>query len=113
MSSSTSTGNSNNQSNTPRSNIGLLIAAILALLTAIIIAIFTGNTSTADLFGLRRLLGGGFTGFSSRIAPLRHLQSTPTAPALSGSLAAKDAVRANMRTPIYFLSHGGVCIIFS
>lgn len=109
MSSSAPTGNNSNHSNTPRSNIGLLIAAILALLGAIVIAIFTGNTPTADLFGLRRLLGGGFTGSPPRIAPLRHFQSTPTASALSGSLVANDEVRAKMRTPVYFLSHGGVC----
>lgn len=104
-----SSDNVNNQTSPPRSKTTVLIASVLVLLAAITVAIFIEDTSTDGLFGLRRLFGGGIAGPSSRAPPLRHHQTSPTS-ALSGSFAARDEVRANMRTPIYFLSHGGVCV---
>lgn len=84
-------------------SIPILLASIVALLAAITIAVFFGNEDTAGLFGLRRIFGGGVA--SSRPSSILR-QASPAVQGFSSSALATDEVK--MRTPVYFLSHGGV-----
>lgn len=83
------------------------------MLVAITFALVFGDTSsTADLFGLRRFFGGAVATSRPSSSVLRQGSS-----AVQGSFpkerGVEDEVRATMRTPVYFLSHGGVCFPLS
>ncbi|KAJ5969073.1 hypothetical protein N7501_005321 [Penicillium viridicatum] len=76
----------------------LTLISLLTVLTAVLITLFWGDT--ANLFGLRRLFGS-----SARSA----------AEPLSASASAAAATlkgQSGMKTPIYFLSHGGPNIMY-
>lgn len=77
----------------------LTIISLLTVLAAVLITLIWGET--ANLFGFRRLFGS-----SARLAaePLSASASTVTATAKGQS---------DMKTPIYFLSHGGVSYLYS
>lgn len=93
-----------------RSSITLLLASILTLLAAIAIAVVYGDIA-ADLFGLRRIFGGGIA--TSRSSLLRQQTPASAVQGFSSSVLPGNQVQTQgevkMRTPVYFLSHGGVC----
>jgi hypothetical protein len=80
----------------------LAILSLFSLLAAILLAAFGYGSSaentntTAKLFGLRRLFG------TQAAAAVKRDISTSSAIPKSGS---------TMRTPVYFLSHGGVSLL--
>lgn len=86
-------------------NPTILIASIVALLSTVAIAVLSGNEDTAGLFGFRRFFGGGVT--SSRSSTLQ--QASSAVQGFSSSAVTPDELK--MRTPVYFLSHGGVRLL--
>ena len=73
--------------------------SILALIIAITIALFWGDS--ANLFGLRRF-------FSTR--PGASVAAAPSVAAIDNT--SRSQLQSKMKTPIYFLSHGGVSLGF-
>ncbi|KUM58961.1 hypothetical protein ACN42_g8194 [Penicillium freii] len=76
------------------------LISLLTVLAAVLITLFWGDT--ANLFGLRRLFG------SSARSAAEPLSASPSAPAATATLKG----RPGMKTPIYFLSHGGPNIMY-
>ncbi|CAI7651292.1 unnamed protein product [Penicillium viridicatum] len=76
----------------------LTLISLLTVLTAVLITLFWGDT--ANLFGLRRLFGSSAR---SAAEPLSASASVAAA-TLKG--------QSGMKTPIYFLSHGGPNIMY-
>jgi hypothetical protein len=105
----------------PRDNerFSINLISILTVAVAISLALFFGfgqtttegetNTNTpANLFGLRRFGSSFFRASGSR----RQLGSVATATAaVDSTKSPKSSVVSGdkMKTPVYFLSHGGVC----
>jgi hypothetical protein len=89
-----------------RTSRKLVILSLASLLVAILLAAFsygfsaenTNTNTTAKLFGFRRLFGTQ----SAAAAVLKRDSSTSSAIPKSGN---------TMRTPVYFLSHGGVSLL--
>jgi hypothetical protein len=95
------------ETRTPNSFGGqkLALVSFLTVLAAILITLLWGDT--ANLFGLRRLFGS-----SARSAAV-PLSASASAAAAAAVEVQPDAVttghaQPSMKTPIYFLSHGGV-----
>ncbi|KAJ9489467.1 hypothetical protein VN97_g3808 [Penicillium thymicola] len=76
----------------------LTIISLLTVLAAVLITLFWGET--ANLFGLRRLFGS-----SARLAAEPLSDST-------SAVTATPKGQSDMKTPIYFLSHGGPNIMY-
>ncbi|BCR89690.1 DODA-type extradiol aromatic ring-opening family dioxygenase [Aspergillus chevalieri] len=85
----------------------IFLASVVALLAAAAIAVFFGNEDTAGLFRLRRFFGGGVA--SSRSSSILR-QTSPAVQGFSSSALAADEIK--MRTPVYFLSHGGPNVMY-
>ncbi|KAJ5358177.1 hypothetical protein N7541_005335 [Penicillium brevicompactum] len=73
--------------------------SILALIVAITIALFWGDS--ANLFGLRRF-------FSTR--PGASVAAAPSVAAIDNT--SRSQLQSKMKTPIYFLSHGGPNVMY-
>lgn len=93
------------ETRTPHSFSGHKIALVtlLTVLTAVLIALFWEDT--ANLFGFRRLLGSCAR---SAAVPL----SASTSIAAAATVKGNSDVKSSMKTPIYFLSHGGVSYLY-
>lgn len=128
-SSSAPSSHQNTTSTPPKQKSTLAVLSLITLLLAIAVAGFwgyTGSTSIgsggstdANLFGLRRLLGAGGRASASRgfVASTTSTTTTPGGGSLSDRVTKKNKKlgeggfedRVTMaRTPVYFLSHGGV-----
>lgn len=83
----------------------LALVSFLTVLAAILITLLWGDT--ANLFGLRRLFGSSAR---SAAVPLSSSASAAAAATVKGQPDAVTTGHAqpSMKTPIYFLSHGGV-----
>lgn len=105
--SSESSRHNNSQTRTPNSFSGhkLALISLLTVLAAVLITLFWGDT--ANLFGLRRLFGSSAR---SAAVPLSGSASVAAAATVKGQSDAVTSghVQPSMKTPIYFLSHGGV-----
>lgn len=107
--SSESSRHNDSETQTPNSFSGqkLALVSFLTVLAAILITLLWGDT--ANLFGLRRLFGS-----SARSAGPLSASATAAAAAAAATVKGQsDAVttghvQLSMKTPIYFLSHGGV-----
>ncbi|KAI2710334.1 hypothetical protein CBS147332_6035 [Penicillium roqueforti] len=93
------------ETRTPHSFSGHKIALVtlLTVLTAVLIALFWEDT--ANLFGFRRLLGSCAR---SAAVPL----SASTSIAAAATVKGNSDVKSSMKTPIYFLSHGGPNVMY-
>ena len=95
------------ETRTPHSFSGHKIALVtlLTVLTAVLIALLWEDT--ANLFGFRRLLGSCAR---SAAVPLSASTSVAAAATVKGKSDTVTSchVQFSMKTPIYFLSHGGV-----
>lgn len=101
--------NPNNTSATGiQSNKKLLILSLVTIVIAALIALFANDT--ANLSAFRRLFGSS-SAARSAVGPLSAASASASA-----SIAASAAVKGKMadestlktKTPVYFLSHGGV-----
>lgn len=88
--------------NLQTSNRRLFLFSLVTILLAALVTLFLRDT--ANLFIFRR-----FFGYSSRAASSLEAASisTPVASLLTEQLGSK------MKTPVYFLSHGGVSFVLS
>lgn len=86
------------------SNRRLFLLSVVSVLAAALVALFWRD-STANLFAFRR-----FFGSSSRTAAATSSVAggTVSTPALASSSGIAEQSEVKMKTPIYFLSHGGV-----
>lgn len=105
----TPNNNPNNTSTTwIQSNRKILILSLVTIVIAVLIALFANDT--ANLSAFRRLFGSS-SAARSAIGPLSAASASASA-----SIAASTAVKGKMtddstskiKTPVYFLSHGGV-----
>ncbi|KAG2418939.1 hypothetical protein HFD88_002042 [Aspergillus terreus] len=105
--------------------------ALLAALVAVAIALFAGYTSqqiettdgtTANLFGFRRLFGSTLSSSAPSIArptgsavvtsAVGHTFSKSAAKGAQNPKSSSALQTDTMRTPVYFLSHGGPNIMY-
>ncbi|XHF96625.1 hypothetical protein AWENTII_000248 [Aspergillus wentii] len=103
----------------PKSNSTIILLSILTLSTAILIALSLGTTSTtntadttsraANLFGFRRLFGSVSTSSSARLGAS---QSAGLSAATRSAFTGGEKSEFKMRTPVYFLSHGGPSVMY-
>ncbi|CAI7670110.1 hypothetical protein PCG10_003758 [Penicillium crustosum] len=109
--SSESSRHNDSETRTPNSlsTHKLTLISLLTVLAAILITLFWGDT--ANLFGLRRLFGSSAR---SAAEPLSASASVAAAATLKGQsdTFTSDHIQPGMRTPIYFLSHGGPNIMY-
>lgn len=109
--SSESSRHNDSETRTPNSlsTHKLTLISLLTVLAAILITLFWGDT--ANLFGLRRLFGSSAR---SAAEPLSASASVAAAATLKGQsdTFTSDHIQPGMRTPIYFLSHGGVSYLY-
>lgn len=109
--SSGSNRHNDSETRTPNSFSGhkLTIISLLTILVAVLITLFWGDT--ANLFGLRRLFGSSAR---SAAEPLSASASATAAATLKGQsdTFTSDHIQPSMKTPIYFLSHGGVSYLY-
>lgn len=86
----------------------LTLISLLTVLAAVLITLFWGDT--ANLFGLRRLFGSSAR---SAAEPLSASASAAAATLKGQSdTFTSDHIQPNMKTPVYFLSHGGVSYLY-
>ncbi|KAJ5229171.1 hypothetical protein N7489_009879 [Penicillium chrysogenum] len=87
----------------------LALVSFLTVLAAILITLLWGDT--ANLFGLRRLFGSSAR---SAAVPLSSSASAAAAATVKGQPDAVTTGHAqpSMKTPIYFLSHGGPNVMY-
>lgn len=86
------------------SNRKLLLFSLITLLVAAIIALFARDIAAVSSF--RRLFGSS-TRAARSAAPLSSVAAAASAKTKVSS--GLEGSTANMKTPVYFLSHGGVC----
>lgn len=92
----------NEQRNLERPSI--TVTSFVTLLVAILVAFAYESTTSANVFGFRRFAQTSWAAIGSRrplstasnVAPVQDIQKTPAVNGLK------------MKTPVYFLSHGGV-----
>lgn len=92
------TPSTSNSANLHTSNRRIFLLSVITVIFAALVAIFWSDT--ANLFVFRRLFGS-----SSRAAASSSTGSV-SAPAVASSIAEQEGFK--MKTPVYFLSHGGV-----
>jgi hypothetical protein len=92
----------NERSTNPLSGRKLALASILTLLVAISIALFWGET--ANLFGLRRF----FSARSAGPAAAASASASVAVASVKERNQSGNILQSSMKTPVYFLSHGGV-----
>jgi hypothetical protein len=90
----------NERSTNTLSGRKLALISLLTLLAAIFIALFWGET--ANLFGLRRFFS------SARSAGTLSAPTSITVATAMDSSVSGEKLQSAMKTPVYFLSHGGV-----
>ncbi|KAL4958171.1 Extradiol ring-cleavage dioxygenase, class III enzyme, subunit B [Aspergillus filifer] len=94
------------QRNTERPSV--TVVSLVALVVAVAIALIFGSAEPANLFGFRRFAQTSWAAIGSR----------RTVSSVSGIERAQDMQRTlsvdsfTMKTPVYFLSHGGPTIMF-
>lgn len=84
-----------------------LLGSVLTLAIAILIACAFGGRNIVNLFGFKRLLSRSLasgSGITTAAISSSLFSSAPT----SGKPASGLRFESTMRTPVYFLSHGGV-----
>ena len=94
----------------PTSNLRLFILSVLTLILAALVAIFWRDT--VNLFAFRRLFGSSSRAASSSTGSV----SAPVLASFAATSVARDQQESEtseqsgskMKTPVYFLSHGGV-----
>jgi hypothetical protein len=85
------------------SNRRIFLLSVVTVLATVLVAFFWRDP-TANLFAFRR-----FFGSSSRIpASSASVAGSGSAPALATSSGIAEQSEFKMKTPVYFLSHGGV-----
>ncbi|KAJ5698980.1 hypothetical protein N7462_000985 [Penicillium macrosclerotiorum] len=96
----------------PTSNPKLIILSLLSIVTAVLIALFWRDT--ANLSPFRRFFGASSRAARSAGAPLSASASIATASTAKASISSElgDLPSANMKTPVYFLSHGGPNVMY-
>ncbi|KAL4805892.1 Extradiol ring-cleavage dioxygenase, class III enzyme, subunit B [Aspergillus unguis] len=93
--------------NTERNPPSITVISVITLAAGILIAVLVGSTNPANVFGLRRFAQSSWAAIKS---PAPRLVSTTAAQA---SLQTSPAVYgSNMKTPVYFLSHGGPSVMY-
>ncbi|KAJ6014436.1 Extradiol ring-cleavage dioxygenase class III enzyme subunit B [Penicillium herquei] len=118
---SSETRHNNQNSNTETTNAfniqsgrKLIIILLLPLIFGILIALLF-NSETTNLSAFRRLFGSS-TAARSAAGPLSasaSIAAVTSAAALKGKTSSIEKSRSfNMKTPIYFLSHGGPNIMY-
>ena len=120
MSSETSSSQHNNQNPNPettnalniQSGRKLIIILLLPLILGILIALLC-TSETTNLFAFRRLFGSSTAARSATGPPSlsasASIAAVTSAAALKGKTSSTDNQTSfKMKTPIYFLSHGGV-----
>jgi hypothetical protein len=78
---------------------------VVTVLLAALVALFWRDT--ANLFALRRFFGSS----SRTAAATSSVAGTVSAPAVASSSGIVEQSEVKMKTPIYFLSHGGVSFV--
>ncbi|KAJ5640731.1 Extradiol ring-cleavage dioxygenase class III enzyme subunit B [Penicillium herquei] len=123
MSSETSSSQHNNQNPTETTNAfnsiqggrKLIIILLLPLIFGILIALLC-NSETTNLFAFRRLFGSS-TAARSATGPLSasaSIAAVSSAAVLKGKTSSiENSSSFKMKTPIYFLSHGGPNIMYN
>ncbi|KAL4927560.1 DODA-type extradiol aromatic ring-opening family dioxygenase [Aspergillus undulatus] len=96
----------NEQRKTERPSITAI--SLVTLAVAIALALVFGSSEPANLFGLRRFAQASWAAIGSRrlvssLAGVERAQDTPRTSAID---------EFTMRTPVYFLSHGGPNIMY-
>lgn len=101
---------SRTQATNPFGGYKVALISLLIVLAAVLITLLCGDT--ANLFGFRRLLGS-----SARSAAV-PLSASASAAAAAATLKGQsdtfisDHTQSSMKTPIYFLGHGGVSHLY-
>ncbi|KAJ5123058.1 hypothetical protein N7448_009155 [Penicillium atrosanguineum] len=110
MSSEAPSQHPNNPPGSRSENRKLLLVSLLTLLIAALIAFFARDTATVSSF--RRLFGSS-TRTARSVAPLSASASVAAAASAKAKFTSElESSSASMKTPVYFLSHGGPNVMY-
>ncbi|KAJ5298282.1 uncharacterized protein N7443_006402 [Penicillium atrosanguineum] len=110
MSSEAPSQHPNNPPGSRSDNRKLLLVSLLTLLIAALIAFFARDTATVSSF--RRLFGSS-TRTARSVAPLSASASVAAAASAKAKFTSElESSSASMKTPVYFLSHGGPNVMY-
>ncbi|KAJ5787603.1 Extradiol ring-cleavage dioxygenase class III enzyme subunit B [Penicillium paradoxum] len=97
----------------PISGRKLALISLLTVLAAVLITLIWGDT--ANLFGLRRLFGSSARTAAGPLAASASISASVAAAATvkgQSDALTNSKIQHSMRTPIYFLSHGGPNVMY-
>ncbi|KAJ6113355.1 hypothetical protein N7523_006672, partial [Penicillium sp. IBT 18751x] len=110
MSSEARSQHPNNSPGSRSDNRKILFVSLLPLVIAALIAFFARDTATVSSF--RRLFGSS-TRAARSVAPLSASASVAAAASAKARVTPElDSSTASMKTPVYFLSHGGPNVMY-
>ncbi|CAI7650713.1 unnamed protein product [Penicillium glandicola] len=86
-----------------------LFVSLLTVLAAVLITLLWGDT--ANLFGLRRLFGSSARSVAVPLSASAPIAAIATVKGQSDAVTSGQ-VHSSMKTPVYFLSHGGPNVMY-